>query len=86
MNHKERSLPAKALTKQDAVKLIASDLSVITVREAVIPLDTGKEAYCYEVHCKDSSDQEVLVYIDCATGEEQDILLLLYSDDGILTK
>lgn len=86
MNHKERTLSGKTLSKQDAIKLLASGLSVISVREAVIPLETGKEAFCYEIHCKDSSGQEVLVYIDCATGEERDILLLLYSDDGILTK
>ncbi len=86
MNHHERSKDEKKLTQEDAVKLLSPTLSLMNVSEAVIPLDTGKEAYCYEIHCKDKSGQEALVYIDCTTGEEQDILILLYSDDGILTK
>ena len=30
--------------------------------------------------------QEVLIYTNAETGKEEDILLLLYSDNGTLTK
>ncbi len=74
------------ILESEAIEKLSSALSVIGTRSAVIPLDTGKTAYCYEFHCKDSQGNEALVYIDKATGEERDILLLLYSDGGTLTR
>ena len=32
------------------------------------------------------TSQEILVYIDPVTGQEKDILILLYTDGGVLTK
>jgi hypothetical protein len=53
---------------------------------AFIPLETGKEVLCYEFRCKDSEDKELLVYLDAYSAQQRDILLLLYSDGGVLTK
>ena len=86
MNHHERTAENIKVLSKDAVSLLAPGLQVLSVDEAIIPLETGKEAHCHEFHCRDSKNQECLVYIDCATGEELDILILLYSDDGVLTK
>ena len=33
-----------------------------------------------------STGKEVLIYTNSETGEEEDILLLMYSDNGTLTK
>ena len=41
---------------------------------------------CYEFRCVNDSGQEFLVYIDTATGMEDNILILLHADGGILTK
>lgn len=86
MNHKERSLPQVSLDKQEAEGMLMSGLGVLDCRLAVIPLDTGKEAYCYELHCRDKDKKEMLIYINALTGKQEDLLILLYSDGGVLTK
>ena len=87
MNHTERSLPKSTLSEAECRKAVASSLQIAEVSSAVIPLKTGKEKLCYEYHCLDKSrNQEVLVYVDKETGKEEDIMLLLYSDGGVLTK
>ena len=86
MNHSKRDIYEEKITPEEAEKIISDDLEIISENLAVIPLETGKEAYCYEFRCKDKKGQEVLVYIDKLTGEERDILLLLYSDGGVLTR
>lgn len=86
MNHCQRNIPNNTVPSSQAIKNIAGDLTVISVSEALIPLQTGKEALCYEFHCKDKQGQEALIYIDCVTLQEHNILILLYADNGILTK
>lgn len=86
MNHRERNFKEKKLTAEKCRKRLSPYLSVMSCSTAVIPLETGKEALCYEFHCKDSRNQESLVYINAESGKEENILLLLYSDGGVLTK
>lgn len=51
------------------------------------PQGGGREVACIEVltHSADTGE-DALVYLNAATGAEEDILLLLYSDHGTLTK
>lgn len=86
MNHKTRTRPAPALPAAEAQKKVSPLLTVTDTRLAVIPTDSGGERTAYEFHCKNSEGAEFLVYINTVTGYEDDILLLLYSDDGVLTK
>lgn len=86
MNHSKRDIYEEKITLEEARKIISDDLEIMSENLAVIPLDTGKEAYCYEFRCKDKKGQEALIYIDKLSGEERDILLLLYSDGGVLTR
>lgn len=86
MNHTKRDIYDKKLTKSQAQAILSDSLTVLSVDSAVIPTDTGKEAYCYEFRCKDKNNQQVLIYIDKVTGEEKDILILLYADGGVLTR
>ncbi|MCM1364764.1 MAG: germination protein YpeB [Faecalibacterium sp.] len=85
-NHCNRSLPDRKVSLKQAKSNLATELTVISTATAMIPTDYGKEKLCYELHCRDSKKQEVLIYIDVETGTEADILLLLYSDDGVLTR
>ncbi len=85
-NHQKRTLPSELLSEEECRKILGNHLQIIDVSKALIPLDTGKELLCYEYHCKDKNGNEVLVYIDCQTGKEEEIMLLLYADDGVLTK
>lgn len=86
MNHSQRDLKVPSVSKEEAQKKLSPLLQVISSRFAVIPTDYATEKLCYEFRCKNESNQEFLVYVDTATGEEADILILLYSDNGILTK
>lgn len=86
LSHKKREKPGDVIAVKEARKKLSSVLTAIDARLTYIPLDTGEEALCYEFHCKDGEGQEVLVYLDVYTSEQRDILILLYSDDGILTK
>lgn len=86
MNHTQRDLKEPAVSKEKAQKSLNPLLSVISSRLAVIPTEYATETLCYEFHCKNAEGQEFLVYVDTETGQENDILILLYSDNGILTK
>lgn len=87
MNHKNRELPEKTeYTLSSAKKLLNSELKVLSCKKAYIPTDYETENYVYEYHCRAEDSQEILVYLDPITGEERDILILVYSDGGILTK
>ena len=87
MNHKKRNVENKAnYTISDGKKLINPNLEIIDYKKAFIPTEWESEIYVYEYRCRDKNDEEVLIYIDPVTGEERDILILLYTDGGVLTK
>ena len=86
-NHIDRGTFAKGIKIEDAKKNLSSYLNVLNTKKCVIPLENGLESPCYEFHCESSeTGEEVLVYINAKTGAEENILLLLYSDGGTLTK
>ncbi len=86
-NHRNRDEFEDGITEEEAKSKLSSNVEVISSRMCLIPKSNGKESYCYQFHCKsNSSEEEILVYINAITGEEEDILLLLYSDNGTLTK
>ena len=86
MNHVERELPAIAVTAEEAAGGVAETLSVKRSSLAVIPTDSGGEQFAHELLCETGNGQDVLVYKDVTTGKEDNILILLYSDHGVLTK
>lgn len=87
MNHKVRSLPSGVKYNiEEAKKYVKNDLKIKSYKKAFIPTEWETEEYVYEYHCIAPDKKEVLVYIDPVTGDERDILILLYSDGGVLTK
>lgn len=85
VNHTEREVPGLA-AEQNGVEL-NSNVEILSASRCLIPKSSGVEVFCNEYHCKNkSTGQEVLIYTDSETGEEEDILLLMYSDNGTLTK
>lgn len=85
-NHTERKLSKPAVSLEKAKSGLSPLLTFKSEELALIPCKDGKERFCRELHVSDSKGQEALVYIDAKTGEEADVLLLLYSDGGVLTK
>lgn len=86
-NHKTREKQKEKFTKTQAEKRVSKYLTVLDSKKCVIPKENGTEALCYEIHCESKeTNEEALVYINTSTGKEENILLLLYSDNGTLTK
>ena len=85
-NHTARVFAPPAVSEKEAAKAVHPGLTVTSVSLALIPTDGGNEKRCYEFLCRTEDGREMLVYIDVASGAEQDLLLLLKSDGGTLTK
>lgn len=86
VNHFARTDVNPVLTSENAAKSLSPYLTVKDVKTAVIPTDSGNEILCYEFWCEGTGNEELLVYINAATGEEENIFFLLYSDNGILVR
>lgn len=87
VNHKDRPTPEASYTEQECAARLSPYLTSTGVKKAVIPTKTNGETAAYEFHCvSKSTGEELLVYFDMKTGEEADILFMLYTDDGIFVK
>ncbi len=84
-NHTIRNLPEPKISEEQAMGLVSKSLKVIDENLCVIPSGGLHEVFCYEVKCVGESGQNVLVYINALTGQEEQILLLRISGNGTLT-
>ena len=84
MNHTLRDNTAPKIERQQARELVSRHLSVDSVRLAIIPKDSEREVLCYEFKCS-ANGKNYLVYINAIDKTEEDVLLLIESEDGILT-
>ncbi|MDF2987109.1 MAG: germination protein YpeB [Eubacterium sp.] len=83
-NHKTRDIPPTKLTLEEAKTKINNRLKVESQGKAIIPTDFKSERYCFEfIGAVD--DQKFIIYINAVTGVEEDILMLVNSDEGTLT-
>ena len=86
-NHTQRSAFMPKITRSEAESRISPYLKVNTVKKCVIPKENGTEVQCYEFACTSrDTGEDALVYVNCKTGSEEDIMLLLYTDNGTLVK
>ena len=84
MNHKNRGEQIPVISAEEARGKIASHLNVNEPTLAVIPKDSLREVLCYEFHGT-HKDKNFIIYINAENGREEQILLLLESETGILT-
>lgn len=73
-----------SISAEDAKATLSQNLNVEAMREVVVPNEYGGEYHAYEFKCS-ALGHPVLVYIDADTGVESDVLLILESENGILT-
>ncbi len=83
-NHKTRDIPATKLTLEQAKGKINHRLKIDNQGKAIIPTDFKTEKYCYEFQGK-VGDQTFIIYINALTGDEEDVLMLVSTDEGTLT-
>lgn len=85
MNHTQRTLPQARLTEAEARAVLSPRLAPESQSMAVIPTDGLNEVYCYEYFCKGEEGEQVLVYINAETGMEEDILIIIEDETGVLS-
>ena len=83
-NHTQRDTSKVKISKETAKKTLNKDLQITSEGLAIIPTEYKTEILCYEFKGK-IEDREFLVYINCETGEEEDILVILDTPGGTLT-
>ncbi len=83
-NHRERQLGEVKLTQDEAKNHVSTSLAVSGTRLALIPKDNLDEVLCYEFK-GNFHDKNFIIYINAQNGYEEKILLLIESDEGILT-
>lgn len=83
-SHTDREFEHIEITIDEARETLNADLEILSEGMAIIPTEWKSEILCYEFKGK-VEDREFLVYINCQTGEEEDILVILDTPGGTLT-
>ncbi len=82
--HHERETEAAKITREQAQQALNPRLKVMSSQEVVIPNDYGGEVHAYEFQCT-TLGRNFLIYVDAATGEETEVLILIEDGNGTLT-
>lgn len=85
-NHKERAFPSAIKTATQAKEKLSDKLTLNNISLALIPTPSGGEKRCYELATTAKDGQEILIYMNTENLNEEEILILLKSDGGILVK
>lgn len=86
VNHHDRTIAEPALTVEQAQESLSDALTVDSVRPALIPSSGQNEVATYEFLCSSATGDRILVYINSQTGAEEQLLILLQTPNGTLTK
>ena len=83
-SHEERQIGEIAVTKEAAKEKLNKNLEILSEGLAIIPTEWKTEVLCWEFKGKVDGN-EFLVYINAQTGEEEDILVIVNTENGTLT-
>lgn len=87
MNHQQRTIEIPTYSLAEAQAVLSPYLTVKKGGKAIIPLNTREPRLCYEFLCTGGEEQqdEILVYVNADTLEEEELLIVLKTDGGTLT-
>lgn len=83
-SHCERELAEPAISPEEAEARVSVNLEIESRELALIPLTPETEKLCYEFKGRCGED-EYIVYIDAQTGYEQQIFVIINTENGQLT-
>lgn len=83
-NHTKRIIQTPKLSITDAKNIISSNIKIENSSMAIIPTEWHDEVLTYEFKGK-QGDRSFLIYINANTGIEEKILLIVDSQNGVLT-
>jgi len=82
-SHTTRTFSTPKIDVNEARKLVNKDVQIVSERLALIPKEWSTELLVYE--CKGKvDDRNFKVYVNADTGKEEDVFLLIESENGIL--
>ena len=83
-SHHSRAYKMPEISIEDARKSLNENIIIKDESLAIIPTEWKTEIFCYEF--KGSVEgKDFLIYINCETGDEEDILVILDTSGGTLT-
>lgn len=85
MNHKKRPKLTADIPKNTAEAAINSELEILSTEMCIIPTSGQNELLCYEVKTISPEDTHYIFYINCKTGDEENVFILIEDKNGILT-
>lgn len=83
-SHFKRDIPQIKVSKEKAKANLNQKLEIKSEGLAIIPTEWQTEVFCWEFKGK-IDDMDFLVYVNCETGAEEDILLIVNTPNGTLT-
>lgn len=83
--HYKREIPQPKISIEQAKSKLSDKIEITSEGLAIIPTEWNTEIFCYEFKGK-IEDINFIVYINAQTGEEEDILIVTDTEEGILTE
>jgi len=84
MNHTNRDFPEIKVSESQARNIISKRLKIKSHSLALIPTEGLSERLCHEFSCTGEKDEQILVYVNVETGMEEQILILIKDEMGVL--
>lgn len=82
-SHTVREFPEPKIDVNEARELVNKDVEIVSERLALIPTEWSTEILAYEFKGR-VDDRNFIVYVNADTGKEEDVFLLIESENGIL--
>lgn len=83
--HFNREIPNRKISIEEAKSKLSDKIQLTSEGLAIIPTEWNTEIFCYEFKGK-IEDINFIVYINAQTGEEEDILIVTDTENGVLTE
>ncbi|MBQ9267068.1 MAG: germination protein YpeB [Clostridia bacterium] len=82
-SHVERNIEEPKITLDEARNIINPKMEILSEGLAIVPTDWSTEVLCYEFKGK-VEENNFIVYVDANTGREQDVFMIVDSENGQL--
>lgn len=83
-NHMERKKLVPKITEAEAKEKVKASIKINSINLAVIPTEFNTEVFTYEIKCT-TGKKDVIIYINAEDGTEEKVLIIIDSENGILT-
>ncbi len=86
MNHHKREIQMPMFSPEEASVRVPDNLKILEEGLAYIPTTGYHEVFCREYVCQTKDGMHALLYVNCESGQTENLLLLIESENGTLTR